>query len=397
MVNDKVKRILFLEGNPDGTIGGSYYLMYDLVRHLDKEKYYPIVGFHTDNILVPKLREFGIETYVIKKRKPFKFEAGFLNQVLLPFKKLINVFTGLILPALDYARFLKEHRIDLINLNNSIVRNHAWMLAAKLTGIKCMTHEMGINKKYSFISRFLGKRLDAIVSLSYAISDAMKVCGIEYPNISVIHCGIDLERYKIERSKEELRTEYKIPKDAPIIGVVGNVKLWKGQETIVRAMQLLKQKYNNLRCILVGDTSEVDRGYKDMLIRLCEEMDIRENVIFAGFQRNVIDFMNLMDIVVHTSIEPEPFGIVTLEAMNCKKPLVSTTIGGPAEVVINGETGLLVQPGEPGALFEAVDSLLSDKEKAERFAQAGYERLQNNFTLEKNIKETMQVYDKIFQ
>ena len=394
-MNNKPKKIFFFEGNIDGTIGGSYYLMYDLVLSLDRSKYTPIVGFHNDNILVQKLRDQGIDVYVLPRKKVFKFSFKPFNILFAPIKKAVNVMNQLILPVFRFKRFLKEKEIDMVNLNNAIVRNHSWMMAAMLLGTKCITHEMGINNSFSPLARFLGKRLEAIICLSHAIKSGMEKCGIFYPNIHVIHCGIDESRYKINRSKEGLKKEYKIGENDPIVGVVGNVKPWKGQLTIVKAMVTLVKQYPNLKCILVGDTSPADQHYKDTLIELCNESGIKDNVIFAGYQQNIIDFMNMMDIVVHTSVDPEPFGIVTLEAMICKKPLISTTIGGPAEVVITGETGLLVEAGNAVALSEAIDSLLADPEKAARMAEAGNKRLHSDFTLDKNVKATTELYDRI--
>jgi glycosyltransferase involved in cell wall biosynthesis len=102
-------------------------------------------------------------------------------------------------------------------------------------------------------------------------------------------------------------------------------------------------------------------------------------------------------VVTHTSIHPEPFGIVTLEAMSRSKPLVSTTIGGPAEVVVNGESGLLVDPGKPEDLAAAVDRFLSDPEFARLTGKRGYERMATHFSMKQSIEKTMAVYAEILR
>lgn len=391
------KRILYLEGNTDGTVGGSYFVMLDLVNGLDRSRFTPIVGFHRENYLTDGLRTNGVEVVIFPYSTPFAFRPAFLNTLLAPVRKLINLYRGLYLQAASQARWLRENKIDLINLNNSITRNHSWMLAAMMAGTDCVSHEMGINTRFSFLSRFFGKRLKRIICVSHAIHSAMKKCGIDYPNISVIHCGIDLRRYQSKESPDDLRRKHSIPPSSPVIGVVGNVRLWKGQETIVRATALLKRDFPDIRCVLVGDTGESDRPYRDLLERLCRELGIVDNIIFTGFQRNAIDYMSLMDVVCHTSIHPEPFGIVTLEAMSKAKPLVSTTIGGPAEVVVNGETGLLVDPGKPELLAAAVESVLRDRQRAMEMGRLGYERLISQFGLQKNLDKTMQVYVEVMQ
>jgi glycosyltransferase involved in cell wall biosynthesis len=390
------KRILFVESNRDGTVGGSYFLLLDLIRGLDRSRYQPIVGFHRENYLMDQFRAAGAEVVLFDNLKPVDF--GALNGVLNPIKRLGNLYVGLYAQARVHAKYLREQRIDLVNLNNSMTRNHAWMLAARQVGIPCITHEMGINQSYSLLSKYFGKRLDRIISLSHAICKAMKDNGnVDFPNIQVIHCGIDLTRYQIKETPAQLRQKHNIPDGAPVIGVVGNIREWKGQETLVRATAILKKKYPEIRCVLVGDRGAGHSEYGDRLDRIAKELDVTGNLVHAGFQRNAIDYMELMDVVTHTSIHPEPFGIVTLEAMSRSKPLVSTTIGGPAEVVVNGESGLLVDPGKPADLAAAVDRFLSDPEYARLTGKRGYERMASNFSMKQSIDKTMAVYAEILR
>ena len=390
------KRILFIEGNRDGTVGGSYFLLLDLVRGLDRSRYTPIVGFHRENYLLDAFREAGAEVVLFENLKPVDF--GALNGALLPLKKLGNLYRGLFAQARIHARYLREQKIDLVNLNNSMTRNQAWMLAARQVGIPCITHEMGINQHYSLLSRYFGKRLDRIISLSHAICKAMRDNGgIDFPNIQVIHCGIDLTRYSIKETPAQLRQKHNIPDGVPVIGVVGNIREWKGQETLVRATAILQQKYPGIRCVLVGDCGNSDKPYRERLDRIARELGVAGNIILTGFQRNAIDYMELMDVVTHTSIHPEPFGIVTLEAMSRSKPLVSTTIGGPAEVVVNGESGLLVDPGKPAELAAAIDRFLGDPEYARLTGQRGYERMATHFNMKQSIDKTMAVYAEVLR
>ncbi len=391
------KRILFIEGNRDGTVGGSYFVLLDLVRGLDRSRYQPIVGFHRDNYLIDTFKEAGAEVVMFDNLPPFEFGSTALNRMLGPVKRLINLERGLFAQARVYARYLREHPVDLINLNNSMTRNHAWMLAARLTGTPCITHEMGINQSYSRISRYFGQRLDRILCVSHAVHSSMRAHGIDYPNIQVIHNGIDLSRYQLKETPEQLRRKHDIPDGVPIIGVVGNIREWKGQETLVRATAILKNKYPELRCLLVGACGHADRAYGERIDSIARELGVTGNIVLTGFQRNAIDYMELMDVVTHTSITPEPFGIVTLEAMSRSKPLISTTIGGPAEVVVSGESGLLVDPGKPRDLADAIDRFLSDPEYAARIGKQGYERMATHFSMRTTIEKTMAVYAEVLR
>lgn len=389
------KRILYIEGNIDGTVGGSYFVLYDLASRLDRTKFEPIVGFHRDNYLVEQFRAAGIETVLFPPNLPWVPRSRFLQIALAPIKKVVNLYRHVIGPAIRYAKFLRENRIDLVNLNNSITRNHSWMLAARWAGVKCMSHEMGISTEFDVFSRYFGPRLARIVCVSHAVHENMKQLGCNYPNTVVIHNGIDLGRYRRQETPEELRRKYGIAPDAEVIGVVGNIRVWKGQEVLVRATALLKKEFPRLRCMLVGACGEGDRAYGRKIENLCRELDIIDNVIFTGFQKNAIDYMGLMDVVTHTSIDPEPFGIVMLEAMYLAKPLVSTTIGGPAEIIVNGETGLLVDPNRPELLADAVATLLRDRARAAELGRKSLVRLHERFSIERNVAANSAVYDEI--
>jgi len=391
------KRLLFIEGNRDGTVGGSYFVLLDLVRGLDRSRYQPIIGFHQENYLIDTFKESGAEVVLFENLPPFEFESARLNRVLRPLKRLINLRRGLFAQAQMCARYLRDNQIDLINLNNSMTRNHPWMLAARRAGIPCITHEMGINSGYSRISRHFGRRLDRILCVSHAVHNFMRSHGVDFPNIQVIHNGIDLARYQLNETPEQLRRKHGIPDGVPIVGVVGNIREWKGQETLVRATALLKNKYPQLRCLLVGDCGKADLAYGERLDRVARELGVADNIVLTGFQRNAIDYMQLMDVVTHTSIAAEPFGIVTLEAMSLSKPLISTTIGGPAEVVVSGESGLLVDPGKPQDLADAIDRFLNDPEYAARIGKQGYQRMATNFSMKHTVEKTMAVYAEILR
>jgi len=397
------KRILYVEGNVDGTVGGSYYVLYDLVINLDKHRFCPVVLFYVDNIIASRLREKGFETYILKRPTSFVFPlknsitplGRLLYQGLKPLQRLINIVKRLLIPAFQLKRFIKGKNIDLINLNNSITRNHEWMLAAKLAGVDCMTHEMGINDYFCKVSRFFAARMRVIITVSEQVKKNMEHHGINYPHVIPIHNGIDLSRYRIHKSVEEIRNQLNITSEAHIIGVVGNIKYWKGQETVIKATAILRNKYQDICCLLVGGVSPTDQEYYLKLKQLTEQLKIGDNVIFAGFQENPFDFMNTMDVVIHSSVDPEPFGIVNLEAMYLRKPIISTTIGAPPEIFEHNISGVLVDPGNPETLARECRLLLDSRKKAQELGEAAYQRLMKNFTIDINVRKTESIYQQL--
>ncbi|MCG8104837.1 MAG: glycosyltransferase family 4 protein [Candidatus Thiodiazotropha endolucinida] len=154
-------------------------------------------------------------------------------------------------------------------------------------------------------------------------------------------------------------------------------------------------EYPNTVCLLIGDTAKEDNYYKDRLHVLIRELDLESNIIFTGYINNVSDYLNILQIVLHTSIEPEPFGRVLIEAMSLSKPLVAAADGAVPEIVVNEKTGLTFTPGDHECLAELVIKLLQDKQYAENLGKAGYKRLLDYFHINVNVEKTQLLYDKI--
>ena len=397
-------KVLYCENNVDGTVGGSYYSLLYLVKNLDRRRYYPIVIFYTAHTLLPAYQEAGIETHVWKRADAFTFGRahhriwkwlGPLRQVALVCQKGLNLFRGFLLPALQRARYIKQHGIRIVHLNNSVLYNHDWMLAAKLAGVKCVTHERGINDWFPPSSRYFGKRLDAVICISEAVQRNMRERGAEFGNSVVIHNGLDPDSMKIGVPPDVLRASYGIAQDTVVIGMLGNIKAWKGQDTLIRAMDRVRRSVPDVRCLLVGDTSPADREYGQSLHALVASLDLGKQIVFAGFQRNVGDFLMIFDVMVHASVLPEPFGRVILEAMACKKPVIGSRAGAIPEIVEEERTGLTFPPGDSDALAEAIISLISDRVRMRRLGENGYTRLVNEFHIARNIEATQALYERM--
>ncbi|MCK5092659.1 MAG: glycosyltransferase family 4 protein [Gammaproteobacteria bacterium] len=396
--------ILYCEQNIDGTVGGSYYCLLELTTALDRDIYEPAVIFYTDNFLIPKFRAAGIQTSIFKCSRSVNFTryfesmpllSGIATTLLRPAQKALNVIIRVIITGIRYAWYLKKNNIDIVHLNNSILYNHDWMFAARLCGIRCITHERGINTHFPAIARYFARHLDAVISISQAVTNNMAERGVPMDNVITIYDGIDPSRLIINSNPDQVRTKYQINKSDRIIGVVGNVKPWKGQETVVRAMANITKQFPTLRCLIVGATS--DNDYVEQLHEIREKLGLTDNIIFTGFQENVADYMNAMDIVIHSSIDPEPFGIVLVEAMALKKPLIATKIGAPLEIVVNGDTGLLVPPNDPDSLAEAVIYILENPDLAQAMVTKAYDRLHDKFILSKNSDQIQAVYHNLLK
>lgn len=154
----------------------------------------------------------------------------------------------------------------------------------------------------------------------------------------------------------------------PLVGIVGRLQPWKGQQTFLRAAKLVTREHPDARFLIVGGAILGREGsYPEDLERLASELGIRDRVHFSGHREDVWDWCDALDIVVHASTG-EPFGLVIVEAMALRKPVIAAADGGPLEIVEDGVSGLLIRPGEPKALAAAVARLLREPGLAEKLA-----------------------------
>lgn len=391
-------RVLYVEQNTDGTIGGSYYSLLGLVSGLNKDKFEAVVCFYQEHGLIARYEAAGADVYILdpprsvdyRRLADRKFKMPWLGYPLLPLQRVVNFFKRMLLPAVRYFVFLRKNKIDLVHLNNSILYNHAWMLACRLAKIPCITHERGINNRFPLTARYFGRKLDAIISISGAVTDNFARHGIEYPNIITIYNGIDPDSLKVKNSSGQIRLTYGITGTAPVIGVVGNVKPWKGQEFVIRAASLVRNHFPDLKCLIVGAIS--DNSYADKLHGLVKELNLSDNIVFTGYQEHVPDFMNVMDVVIHSSIDPEPFGRVLLEGMGLGKAVIATNFGAPPEIIQDGQSGYLVAPEDPDVLAECIVALLSDEKQRQVTGNAARKRVLDDFTMQKSTEKVEKLY-----
>jgi glycosyltransferase involved in cell wall biosynthesis len=290
---------------------------------------------------------------------------------------------------------MKQRNISLLHLNNSIIRNNDWMLGAQLARVKCITHERGINQYYPLLARYYARKLNAIICISNAVRDNLRAKQIDPGNLVTIYNAIDPRVVKVDQTEAEIRQQHGIGDNNRLIGVIGNIKEWKGQETAIRAMPEVLRHYPDTLCLLVGDTAEDDMYYKERLLTLMTELGVERHIIFTGYTKNVANYLNAMQLVLHTSVEPEPFGRVLIEAMSMKKPVLGTRAGAVPEIIDEGKTGYTFAAGDDQTLSNAIIELLSDPARADQMGEQGYQRLIDNFHISVNVANTQKLYREI--
>lgn len=189
--------------------------------------------------------------------------------------------------------------------------------------------------------------------------------------ITVIPHGVDVPAY--ERDPDpELRSRLSHGGRRRVVLLVGRMDGYKGHADLLQAARGIP----DAQIVLAGDGPE-----RPALVSLAASLGMTERVTFLGFRHDVPDLLAASDLAVLPTLN-EAFGLALIEAMAASRPVISTRVGGPEEIVRDGETGLLVPPGDPPALAAAMRRVLDDPSLAERLARAGHARAEERFSVE---------------
>jgi glycosyltransferase involved in cell wall biosynthesis len=171
-----------------------------------------------------------------------------------------------------------------------------------------------------------------------------------------------------------------LPGDVPVVGLVGRLQPWKGQDRLLRAQALLHERGHRIHTVIVGgDAYGLSPQYADSLPSLVTRLGLGDAVTMTGQVVDAGPYIDQLDILVNAS-DPEPFGIVLLEGMARGVAVVAVDSGGPAELIEDGRTGRLARSGEPAALADALESLLASPELRRAVARAGRELFLRDYT-----------------
>jgi len=180
--------------------------------------------------------------------------------------------------------------------------------------------------------------------------------------IRVIRPAIDLERFRPDpAAAARVRAEEGIPPGQPLIGIFGRLQHWKGQHVFLRAAALLAGRATPFTAIVAGGTLfGIEPEYKNEVERLAADPSLAGRVRFLGNRANPQDWMNACDVVVHASVEPEPWGLVVAEAMACGRAVIAAAAGGPLEMIDHKRTGWLTPPADEFALATSLEILMAN-------------------------------------
>lgn len=246
--------------------------------------------------------------------------------------------------------------------------------------------------------RLVCRLADAILVNAEAIKERLVADGYDGDRITVITNGVDLTPFERPHERGRVRRELGLPAEGPLVAVFARLHPVKGIEYFLEAAARVGVRFPAARFLVVGEDRIVRDGaivaspYREELEAGAARLGLGGRVVFTGFRRDVPELLAEVSVSVLPCIANEGLSNSVLESMAAGVPVVATTVGGNAEVVEDGSTGLLVPPRDAEALARAIGTLLEDQDRARRLGRAARQRVADRFSVEQMVRRTERFY-----
>ena len=401
------KKILYVE-NGIG-YGGAIICLRHLVRNLDRQRFTPMVITGRTG---PQYREIAGEAEwkhipdrhidivgahrkldpiaCIDKIPALRF---IINQILARADDLFN-FLPFFLHLLWTAWRFKA---DLIHANNEPLCNRAALLVGKVLKTPTVCHVRG-DQDGSRLMQWAFSLPSHFTPVSHWVSKSIqdKLNTPEH-KISVIYDGLELDGLNPNTCGQAFRRQHHLHENDFVVGLVGLLIPWKGQEIFLEAAKVLKDKIPRLKMLIVGGTPNDCVAFESHLRKRVAQEGLESVVLFTGHNTDMPAVYNGLDIVLSASTSPEPLGTVVIEAMAMGRPLIGPNHGGAAEMMTHEKTGLLFTPCDAASLAENIERFFTESTLRDSCSKAAREHALATFQVARHVDGISQVYDKINQ
>jgi len=363
------KKIIYIIGGLSK--GGAERQLYELVKSINRDKFDPVViSLSEGGYWSKEIQKLNIQLIEIPRKKNKEFKRLF---------KLIKL--------------LKSMKPDIVH-TYMFSANSYGRIAAILTRVPIIIAserslpEIGKDKsRYQIsIDKLFASFSHGIICNSYV---ANKILITKYSfdtkKVFTVHNGIDVGLFFRENSKNQKKLARKV------VGTIGRIDALKNHKLLLDMAKNVLDKSNNkdIKFLIVGEGP-----LRDELERHSQNLGIENKIVFTGERNDIPDLLQMMDVFVLTS-NWEGLSNAIMEAMASSLPCVATDVGGNSELVLDGETGYIVSPNDPGAAAQKVLYLINDRLLAKEMGVKGRKRIEESFSAIKMIKNTEEVYDKL--
>lgn len=369
--------------------GGTEKFLLQLLAGLDRQRFTPLVCplQPLDSPMIRLLREQGIEVMPLGIDRLLSLHA---LRCAWRLRRLIKSRGIRIVQTIHFAS-------DLLGaLCRGIWGSPALISCRRDMGFK----ENG--RRHLLLRRITNRRMSRIVGNSAAMIDRLAAHeGIAAARLQLIRSGVEAsalpDRARRAARRAGLRAGLGLPAGHPLIGCVANIMPIKGHQYLIEATALLRQRGVPVQLLLIGGYHEDEgafNGHFAMLKQRITTLGLQQSVHFLGHRPDAANLVGLLDIFVLPSLS-EGFSNALLEAMAAGVPAVATAVGGNPEAVIDGQTGLLVPPGEAGAIADALERLLADPRRRRQMGAASHQRVLECFQLPQMVQTWEALYESL--
>lgn len=381
-------RILFVDHA--AVLGGAELYLLDVARAFQPNA---TVLLFEEGPFLDRLRNEGIDAEVVPASDALlEVQKGSsLRSALCALPDVLSLVSRVARQAQDYDLIFANSQKSLI-ISGLVSwwtgRPLVWNLHDMLTA----DHFSSFNRRIA--THWANWFADRVIVNSEATRQAFTESGGQPEKTGLVYNGIESAPFESvpPKAKRAVYHELGLPTEVPLIGVFGRLAHWKGQHVLIRALPSIPE----VHVLLVGEALfGGDAKYKRQLEETANLLGVQDRVHFLGFRDDVPRLMKASDVIVHTSIAPEPFGRVIVEGMLSGQPVIATAAGGALEIIDSGKTGLLVPPGDPMDLADAITQLLNDPKRAESIRNAGREMAMRRFSIDSMVSSIKHQIHKV--
>jgi len=347
---------------PELNVGGVERGTVDLAKYLVKLGHKAVVVSNGGE-LVKELEALGVIHYQLPVDK----------------KSIVNIVR--LIPKL--AEIIKKEQIDIVHARSRVP---AWIsyFASRKTNRIFITTCHGYYKKHPF-SYVMGWAKCVIVPSNVIARHMIEDFRVPYERLRLIPRSVDLDKFKYTDPLKKRRKEFNV-------GIIGRLSPLKGHLDFIKAMSKVSRVNPHLKIWIVGDAPASKDAYKEQIRVLVKRLGLWHCTEFLGTQRDIPDILAHLDLLVLATTTQEAFGRVIIEAQACGVPVVATAVGGVVDIIEDGKTGLIVPPGDPQTMAEAIIKIFKNNELAQKLAENGYKKVKEKYNLELMVRNTLDVY-----
>lgn len=372
-------------------IGGAERALLGMLDCLDRELFEPALACPHRGPLVEEMERRGIGVHLgypaprLLEVKRKSLGKDRLAAAAYPWD-MARTVTGL-------AALIRREGYDLVFTNSAKADIYGSLAGrAARRPVVWRLHDIAGADAFSRLNLFLfrvsaNRFADRVLAISQVVRDALIELGVKENKVSMVHNGVITGGRGAPADRDETRGAWGVPPHAPLVGMVGRLVGWKGPDCFIEAAAAVAVGLPEAFFMLVGDAIFGEKAYLGELKAMAAARGLEGRVIFTGFRDDVEDIIASMDVLVHASVLPEPFGLVLIEAMAQGLPVVATRGGGVGEIVQDGVTGVLVPPRDAAAMAEAISGLLGDPSRAKAMGEAGRRVVAERFELREKVRE----------